>query len=559
MKNMKKIYVIAAMMLVTMPLAAQETYENAKIAQEDLNGTARYVGMGGAMEALGADLSTISTNPAGIGLFRKSNVNISFGLVSQDNAKSVMGGNKTNMSFDQAGFVYSSRTGKTSYLNLAFNFHKSRNFNMILSAAAPLQNASLNKLTYDKGINELVYPQQKGVDLFVRDAEGRVVGYNHQPDFSQYPYQSCNQLDDMLANGYNFAGLYDVDTEQKIGDIWTYDNANSYQFDRAHKGYIGVYDFNISGNINNRVYLGITVGLHDVHYKHTSEYTDFMHTAEMTRDYSLTVADSREITGTGFDVKAGIIFRPVETSPFRIGLSVSTPTFYELRTSNTTTIFDSDGNSMSSRNINDANNGRCNYKFKLYTPWKFGASLGHTIGTQVALGLSYEYADYGSMDTRVITGEYYDYWSNSRSTESRSDKVMNDHTEGTLKGVHTLKLGGEYKPVKDVALRLGYNYVSSMYKKDGFKDGSLDSYGTYVASATDFTNWEDTHRITLGAGYTYEKFNVSLAYQYSMTKGTFYPFMSYTDTYVSDCNNIVDGVSVKNNRHQLLLTLGYTF
>ena len=203
---MKKIYVIAAMMLATMPLAAQETYENAKIAQEDLNGTARYVGMGGAMEALGADLSTISTNPAGIGLFRKSNVNISFGLVSQDNAKSVMGGNKTNMSFDQAGFVYSSRTGKTSYLNLAFNFHKSRNFNMILSAAAPLQNASLNKLTYDKGINELVYPQQKGVDLFVRDAEGNVVGYNHQPDFSQYPYQSCNQLDDMLATGYNVAG-----------------------------------------------------------------------------------------------------------------------------------------------------------------------------------------------------------------------------------------------------------------------------------------------------------------------------------------------------------------
>lgn len=52
-----------------MPLAAQETYENAKLMKGDLNGTARYVGMGGAMEALGADISTISTNPAGIGLF----------------------------------------------------------------------------------------------------------------------------------------------------------------------------------------------------------------------------------------------------------------------------------------------------------------------------------------------------------------------------------------------------------------------------------------------------------------------------------------------------------
>ena len=554
---MKKIFVLAALVAGFMPAAAQETYENAKIAQEDLNGTARYVGMGGAMEALGADISTISTNPAGIGLFRKSVINLSFGLVSQDGVSSVMGGNKTNASFDQAGFVYSGRTGKSSFLNLAFNFHKSRNFNQILSAAADLQNASLNKLTYNKGVNELVYPQKPGVDMLVKNADGVVVDYNHQPDFSKYPYSSCNQLDDMLANGYNWATFTDPDGKES--HEWTYDDAMRYQFDRATRGYIGEYDFNISGNINNRVYLGLTVGLHDVHYKHYSEYTDFMHTASMTRDYSLTVCDDREITGTGFDVKAGIIVRPVEASPFRIGLSVSTPTFYELRSSNYTYIVDSDNNTMSSRQINDANNGRTNYKFKMYTPWKFGFSMGHTIGTQVALGLSYEYADYGAIDTRTITGEYYDNYYGTRSTESRSDKAMNTHTENTLKGVHTLKVGAEFKPDKDIALRIGYNYVSPMYKKEGFKDGSLDSPGTYTASATDFTNWEGTHRLTVGGGYTYDHFNVSLAYQYSTTKGTFYPFMSYTDAHFYECDNIVGGQEVKNNRHQLLLTLGYTF
>ena len=552
---MKKILVYAAMMAVAMPMSAQETYENAKIAQEDLNGTARYVGMGGAMEALGADISTIGTNPAGIGLFRRSNVSVSFGLVSQAGVNSVMGGNKTNASFDQVGFVYSNRTGKTSFLNLAFNFHKSRNFDQILSAAASLQNASLNKLTYNKGVNLLVYPQKAGVDLYTRDDAGKIIGYNHKPDFNKYPYSTCNQLDDMLARGYNM--LYTYDDEGKVIDEeWCYDNASRYQFDRSHTGYIGEYDFNISGNINNRVYLGLTVGIHDVHYKHNSEYTDFMVTE---RPYTLTVADSREITGTGFDVKAGIIFRPVETSPFRIGLSVATPTFYELRSKNSTTIFDSDGNVMDSRSINDANNGRTSYKFKMYTPWKFGLSLGHTLGTQVALGASYEYADYGSMDTRTITGEYYDTWSGRYSTESRSDTEMNNHTQRTLKGVHTMKVGAEYKPVKDVALRIGYNYVSPMFKKDAFKDGSLDSPGTYTASATDYTNWEDTHRFTLGAGYTYEGFNVSLAYQYSTTKGTFYPFMSYTDNNVAADDNIVEGVKVDNNRHQLLLTLGYTF
>ena len=70
---MTRKYILAALALAVMPVAAQETYENAKVAgPQDLNGTARYVGMGGAMEALGADLSTISTNPAGVGLFRKS-------------------------------------------------------------------------------------------------------------------------------------------------------------------------------------------------------------------------------------------------------------------------------------------------------------------------------------------------------------------------------------------------------------------------------------------------------------------------------------------------------
>jgi hypothetical protein len=127
--------------------------------------------------------------------------------------------------------------------------------------------------------------------------------------------------------------------------------------------------------------------------------------------------------------------------------------------------------------------------------------------------------------------------------------------------VHTIKAGLEVKPVQDfpLALRAGYNYVSPMYNEDGFKDGSLNSYGSYVSSATDFTNWEGTHRVTVGAGYSFDKFNVSLAYQLSTTKGEFYPFMSYTDKYVPGDTNIVDGVSVKNIRHQLLCTLGYTF
>lgn len=78
---MKRILFSAAL-LASMSAMAQETYQNADLVTEDLNGTARYVGMGGAMEALGADISTIGTNPAGVGLCRRSSVNFSVGMLS---------------------------------------------------------------------------------------------------------------------------------------------------------------------------------------------------------------------------------------------------------------------------------------------------------------------------------------------------------------------------------------------------------------------------------------------------------------------------------------------
>ena len=56
---MKKIVSLAVFTLAMLPAAAQDTYENARLLGADLNGTARYVGMGGALDALGADISTI--------------------------------------------------------------------------------------------------------------------------------------------------------------------------------------------------------------------------------------------------------------------------------------------------------------------------------------------------------------------------------------------------------------------------------------------------------------------------------------------------------------------
>ena len=524
-------------------LFAQETYENANITAEDLNGTARYVGMGGAMDALGADISTIGTNPAGIGLFRHSTANVSFGFVSQQGGKSFADGNKTNMSFDQAGFVYSRRTGRNSFLNLAFNYHKSRNFDYILSAANALHGASQNKLTYSKIAQGLFgYDNEKWPNIVPNDPVSKL--YN-QVDYLYYNVFLFNNEDGSI--GYN--------------------NSSNYLFNRANSGYIGEYDFNISGNINDRVYFGITFGISDVNYRGYSEYTEIpvdangnrLPSAQVGEDGFLRLSDERRIDGTGFNVKAGIIFRPMEYSPFRIGLSVSTPTWYDLNTSNYTVL-------LNNTNVGMYDSGENNesYDFKLYTPWKFGISLGTTFGNYLAVGATYEYADYGNLDSRVNTGGGYDWYDDYYETTS-SDRAMNAHTENVLKGVSTFKVGAEFKPDSKLAVRAGYNYVSPMYNKSGFKNWTIDSPGSYYASSTDYTNWKATNRITFGLGYDLSKFSIDLAYQYSVQSGDFRPFYGddvtvfYPDETTENINNICNAVKVDNKRHQLLLTLGYHF
>ena len=517
---MKRLYIsVAVFSLCGMSAMAQETYENTRLVDNDLNGTARYVGMGGAMEALGADVSTMSTNPAGVGLFRKSKVDLSFGLVSQQDATKFNSLGKTNASFDQIGFVYVLNKTSNSGFNIGFNYHKSRNFDQILGAANTLNNASQNKLTYQKFRNKV---------------------------FTDKKSMTFNQIDALYMDSL----LFNKDNKKYYNFP-----ATGYLYNEENKGYIGEYDVNMSGNINNRVYLGLTVGLHDVHYRNYSEYTENLErNADKFR--GLTIRDNREITGTGYDIKFGAIFRPFDASAFRLGVYIHTPTWYDLTTSNYSTMFVKNENTTKDKGAVTYES----YDFRIDTPWKFGLSLGHTIDNFIALGATYEYADYGAISTRIKDGGYYDSWSGSYYENSHRDKVMNAHTEATLKGVHTLKLGAEVKVMPKLAVRVGYNYLSAMFNENGAKNGTIASPGSYYASSTSFVNWKATNRITCGVGYAHKNFNVDLAYQYSAQNGEFFPFRNYyDDEKPAEENNIATATKVNNKRHQLLLTLGYRF
>lgn len=511
---MKRIYLTVASLAFTSFVAvAQETYENTKLIDNDLNGTARYVGMGGAMEALGADLSTIGTNPAGLGLFRKGKADLSFGLVNQTGMNKFNSLSKTNMSFDQIGVVFNLSKTPNASINIGFNYHKSRNFDQLLNAANTLNNASQNKLTYQKYRNQ-VFKERKDLTYSQLDAL----------------YMDNLLYDNRTKKYYNFP-------------------ATGYLYNQENKGYIGEYDMNLSANLNDRVYLGLTMGIHDVHYKGYAEYTEnFVHNANNIP--GLTLNDSREITGTGFDVKLGAIVRPMAESPFRLGAYIHTPVWYDLTTSNYTVLTDG----TARPNVGET------YDFRVNTPWKFGLSAGTTLADRIALGATYEYAAYNAMQTRIKDGGTYDWYYGTYYESSHNDRAMNNHTEDALKGQHTLKLGAEARITDHFSLRAGYNYLSALYKDAAVKDGSLNSPGTYYASSTSYVNWKDTNRFTFGLGWNVWRFNIDLAYQYSQQNGTFYPFMNYHEGSAPSVeDNIANPTQVNNKQHQLLLTMGYKF
>ena len=170
--------------------------------------------------------------------------------------------------------------------------------------------------------------------------------------------------------------------------------------------------------------------------------------------------------------------------------------------------------------------------FRLRTPWLFNVSLGYTIGTNIALGAEYEYEDYGSCNLKGPDGSNYLFG--------------NSEIDSQLKGVHTLRLGGEYKIMPEVALRLGYNYSSSAYGEGSYKIHASNSINT----DTEYTNREALHQLTAGIGVRLtSNVYMDLAYKYLTQKGDFYAF-----DHVS-----LDPVSLSEQRHSFLATLGYRF
>lgn len=509
--NTSKIYLLLSMFIAAASSAsAQDSYDAQTLSQSDLNGTSRFVGMGGALGALGGDISVMGTNPAGTGLYRKSDAAFTIsGVFAGDGA---MGHDGSRMSFDQGGLLVAFDMDNPSgqglqYVNFGVNYQKKRNF---LS----------NLHTSIGGLNNTFSQTFQMADLAnaaMFDARG------DEQDWNKYFGPMLN-----LATKYDNTVLPDMVNSDGEPILDKYENklydgiaASKAIYERATYGSNSQTDINLAFNMSDQFFYGLSVGVYDIDYSRESFYQ------ELGVDGSTYDWDNWYKTrGDGFDVKLGFICRPIESSPFRIGAYIHTPIWYRMTDSNGATLY------YGNDKVGYAENEEFDYNYR--TPWKFGVSLGHTIGNFFAIGAEYEYQDLSTAKFSEIDGYASEYF-----------RYANKVTKETLRGQHTLKIGAEVKPVDSFSIRFGYNFVSSPFKKNAYRTLLYDDPYT----ETDYTNWGDINRLTFGIGYRYKTGYIDLTYQYQMQKGDFYAFDDVS----------LKATKISNNRSQLMATFGFRF
>ena len=551
--TMKKVFIFAMMALAFTAVQAQDTYTNDRITNtSDIHGTARYVGMGGAMGALGGDISVIPNNPAGIGLFHRNDISIGMGAVIQD-AKPIDGDAKAHYSFDQIGFVAAFNNDNGNNINFGVNLQKKLDFRHSMIA----ENGKLGGLSQ------------------AAQLAGLMMDFGE--DYSQNVGSLVNQ-----AYG---AGIYDVFAGDG-GQLQYLSKANSFY--RTSSGNLYGLDLNVSGGVQDRIFWGATFGINFLKYRSNTSYVEFRDayynnqflSSYEVQDYTLDA--QHDVNGTGFNIKAGTIIRPIEDSPFRFGIAIETPSWYTLKQEDSYFTFytkwqnngwNAEANSydytynFDQGQYQQYDSPDANYlEFNIHSPWKFRLSLASTFGDYLAMDVEYEY----SLNNRATMGyprQESSGW-DDQSVGMDGDKAMNALTQKTINGVHNFRAGVEYKPVPKFAVRAGYNCYNlfrGTMKSDGRFDQTIDSYSMNFVTGTDYMNLKAANIFSFGMGYRGKSFYADVAYKYRRQRGDFYAFDDIYQTakapeaqFLTDASHLAP-TDVKLDRHNVTFTLGFKF
>lgn len=569
---MKTKSLLAACLLAALPsvLSAQTALDAYSISQSDLRGTARFMSMGGAFTALGGDISTLNQNPAGIGVYRSSELTATLGIDPHSSTLKA-GGLSTSHSFTSVacnnfGYVGTVNLGSNSMLkffNWGASYSRVASFDRRYRGSLGSIGGSYSNFLADQANRDGYYPG----DL----KSGS--GYNpYQDPYYGNSYASWPAI--LGFQSYLFSPINSSEYCQSYTGLFAYNQDGSSitsgvaDVEVKEKGYVDEYSLNFGGNFDNMVYWGIGFGITDLDFTTTSYYSESLDNANVPSadgqtyvtggEADFTLANYKRISGSGFNFKAGVIIKPV--NEFRFGIAIHTPTYYNLSYEGSARVgylYNSgtypDGKNYNGTQITD-DGWLDEFDWKCRTPWRLMAGVAGVLGSRAILSADYEYRSVNSMKIQ-------DYDGNNYQNENEDVKTY-------YQAVNILRLGAEYRVTPQFSLRAGYSYETSPVKSDimrGYNETAQGIEATYMYTAgpddtetlPSYTLDKTTQYITLGLGYKYKNFYADAAYVHRHRASKFAAFSNYND--VDGYFNEAPSARVSQNNNSIVLTVGFRF
>lgn len=522
----------------------------AQIARPHAFGTARAMAMGGAFTSLGGDLTSMSLNPAGLGMYRRNEISLTpmLSFSASDTEGLPVWRDKGSTRFAMANVgaavnLFESPSRSLTSLTLGVGLNRVADFNGRYSFSSESRFDPADRDRLMPTVADAFCIQMNDSGLFP-DSEGRL-GYMN-------PFLWPATL---AYNGYVIdAGDGEWLSSNRIGS-----NASVlHSAEVATKGSVNEFDLSLGANFENILYVGATIGIQSVHKRtevsYQEEYGYFDNPDGVATHRDGTLLDERLVymnlwqrtvlDGSGVNFKLGAVVRPV--AGLRLGVAFHTPTYYSLSRSYT-----GDISSQQVENIRDPrtatdhgdavpepqyDEGPNAWSFTSPARLLLGAS--YTFGRAAVLSVDYERDWYNGM--RVKNLPYGSFFSPADYKREFKEN---------FRATNTLRAGLEVKPLPVLALRAGGGFSTSMLRDDDFYTNDL--YASLPVTLR-------SHYVSAGVGFLLSRtVTLDLAYQYMAESLSRYQLFFYRE---GDMMSVESGAyRTTQTRHFAAVTLGFRF
>lgn len=496
---MKRTIFTALLSLTAIAAGAQTMYDGLNYSQNNYYGTARSIGMGNAMTAVGGDLGSIGINPAGSAVAGYSQFTITPNLtISSMNASYSaypVGGadrftneqNKrlTRFSMPNIGLTFNWKTGNGSGLKaityglvvngtnnftgkmLAGGRNDKTSYQSAMAVAADGYDMDfLNGYSIDKDGKRVDrgwdYPYYYGDDFQNDPNKGKFAPWNVIANAQAGSIANYGDTDDpsyywryrATTEGYSNTGEKDAKGNY-IYDIFLAGPLNQ-AYSRNITG--SKYDvlFNVGFNFGDTFFVGANLGVTSLNYNYDECYKE---AAENPSAFEIDFGDkgktcfsdyrtrySYTADGSGVFGKIGFLWRPVDG--LRVGAAVQTPTIMEI---NERWIQDVNLNYTDASFNGSAKTPEGEYSYRLRSPYRLNAGAAFTFAGMALVSADYEMTDYSTMKFMSKDGG----WSNDTFSS------LNDQIRNCMGVSHMVRVGAEFKPLPEIAVRAGYNFTTT--------------------------------------------------------------------------------------------------